>query len=127
MIYGNILSTNVLGNMNIIKEKNVIQPPTSLKIGNGKTTYIDDFPAISKLNNHEVIQEYIKMVMEEIGVTLTMKDILEPPEGSAYKSSRKRKQLLLSLKRWFKSHLRGSLYISNKFKRRFKKWSPQPS
>lgn len=54
-LYGNTLSVVVLGNTDIIKKRDVIQPPTSLRIRNDKTTYIVDFPVISKLDNPEVI------------------------------------------------------------------------
>lgn len=39
---------------------------------NDKTSYIDDFLVISKLDNPEVIHEYIKMVKEQTIVTLTI-------------------------------------------------------
>ena len=71
--YGNILSTDVLGNMNIINKKDVIQPHGSLMI---------------KLDNLGVIQEDMNIVREESGVTLIMRNNVEDPEGIMYKISR---------------------------------------
>lgn len=88
--YGNILSTVVLRKMNIIKKKDVVKPEESLSLKSGKTTYLEDFPFISKLENLEIIQEFIKMTREDIDIILTMDDIPYALEN-AYKPSRKRK------------------------------------
>lgn len=90
IIYGNILSVDVLGNMNIIKKKDVIHPPSILMIRNDNIEYIYDFPVISKMDNPEVINQYIKFVREEIRVTLAIDDV---PKGNVYKLSRKREQV----------------------------------
>lgn len=49
--YGIILSTVVLGHMKIIEKKDVVKPEASLRIRSSKTTYIEDFPVIYKLDN----------------------------------------------------------------------------
>lgn len=51
IIYGSILLADVQGNMNIIKNKDVIHPPSCLEIRNDNTEYIDYFIAISKIDN----------------------------------------------------------------------------
>lgn len=86
-------SVVVLGNMNIIKKRRVAQLVVGLRIRNLKTAYIDDFPSISNMDNPKVIQEYINMAREEAGVILTIDEILEAPDGSVYKPSRKKKQV----------------------------------
>lgn len=49
--YGSILSVGVISNMNIIKNKNMVKSEASFNIISGKTTYIEDFPFISKMDN----------------------------------------------------------------------------
>lgn len=71
--------------MNIINKKDVIHPPSSLRITNENTEYINDFPAISKMDNIEVILEYINLIRKDTGVSLTMDDIPKSPKGSVYK------------------------------------------
>lgn len=51
MIYGNILSYDVMWNMNVIKKKDMIQSSVSLGIINYENVCIDDFLVISKLDN----------------------------------------------------------------------------
>lgn len=48
-IYGNILSTFMVGNMNIMKKRDVIQRAVAHRIRSVKTAYIDDFLSISKM------------------------------------------------------------------------------
>lgn len=91
MIYGYILLVAILGNMNIIKNKDVIYPLSSLRIRNDNTKYINDFPSISKIENPEVIIEYIRLTRKETEVSLTMGDIPDAHEGSVYRPPRKRK------------------------------------
>lgn len=62
--YGNIISTTVLRNMNIIKKKDVVKSNESLCIKSGKTYYLEDFPNISKMDNIKVILDYIKLTKE---------------------------------------------------------------
>ncbi|CAI8607750.1 unnamed protein product [Vicia faba] len=80
------------GKFMIIPKKDVMQPAVGLRIRIFKTAFIDDLPYNSKLENPEVIQEYINMAKEEAGVIITINDIPGAPEGSAYKPPRKRKQ-----------------------------------
>lgn len=72
-------------------KKDVVNPEASLNIRSGKTAYIENFPFISKLDNLEVIQQFIKIIREDTEITLTLDVILDAPEN-AYKPSRKRKQ-----------------------------------
>lgn len=60
--YGNIMSTKVLSHMKIIKKNEVVIPEASLSIKSGKPSYLKDFPFISKLENPEVIQEFINLI-----------------------------------------------------------------
>lgn len=62
--FGSIISDVVLGNMKIIRKKDVVKPEAGLRIISAKSTYIKDFPMISKLENLKVIQEYINMARE---------------------------------------------------------------
>lgn len=88
--FENILFGSIIGNMKIISKKVIVKLETDLRIRNAKSAYIDDYPVISKMDNLEVIQEYIKLYKEETGVTVPMKNIPNAPLD-VYRASRKRK------------------------------------
>lgn len=55
-------------------EKEVVKPDVCLK-RNSTSSYLEDYPVISKLDNPEVILEFIKMAKEDHDVDLTMDDV----------------------------------------------------
>lgn len=58
-IYRNILSTSILVNMNIKKKCEVIASKIPFSIKCTNFVYIEDYPVITKMDNPEVIKNFI--------------------------------------------------------------------
>lgn len=67
------------------------------------------------------------MVREEIGVTLTMKNISEAPKGSVYKPSIKRKQIVSDSDKVVEKPPKRKVVHQTEIQRGFNKWLPQLS
>lgn len=81
----------VLANMKLMKKNDGIASKVSLSVRYTNSNYLEDYPIITMMDNHEVIKNFIIQTLKE-GKRIKYRDISDKPTD-VFKPSNKRKQL----------------------------------
>lgn len=92
-IYRNILSASILTNMKLMKKSDIFASNIPLFVRCTYSNYLEDYPIITKMDNPEVIKNFIIQSFKE-GKNIRFKDIPNKP-SDVFKYSNKRKQKTL--------------------------------